>query len=101
MIHTMVAGTSEPQDFAIYNDGTALVGTGFDVEIEWRSEPAGGPPTVAWLSQAGGTVRVTDTENMQEGAYYFRWKLTDALDQVGYVPNLDKAPNIWRVHRVA
>jgi flagellar hook assembly protein FlgD len=101
MTHVMVEGTSEPQDFALYSDGAALDGTGFTVEIQWRSEPSGGPPTVDWLSQAGGTVRVSDTENMPEGAHYFRWKLTDGSGNIGYVPNLDKAPNVWRVHRVA
>jgi hypothetical protein len=96
MTHLMVAGTSEPQDFTLTSNGVALVGTGFTIGMEWRSTPEG-PPTVAWLSQAAGTVRVTDTESMAEGNHYFRWTLTDAGGKVGYVPNLDQGSNVWRV----
>jgi hypothetical protein len=44
----MVVGTSEPQDFALFNDGSALVGTGLDVEIVWHSEPRLGACGADW-----------------------------------------------------
>jgi len=97
--HIMVVGTSEPQDFQLLEDGVAKDGTGWDVDIEWRDSPDT-PPTVAWLVQASGTVRVTGTESMAVGQYRFRFSLTDGGGDVGYVPNLDKEANVWRVVRL-
>jgi hypothetical protein len=98
MKHTMVVGTTEPQDFELLETGAALVGTDLDVEIEFREDVSG--VTAAWLDQAGGTVRVTGAENLLARTYHFRFKLTDGSDDFGYIPNLDTAPNEWRVVRV-
>lgn len=95
--HTMIVGTSEPQDFQLFDDGAELDGTGWDVGIEFReddTELAG--LTVAWLDQDAGTVRVTGCEAMAEGIYHFRFTLTDADEKVGYVPNLEAA-GTWHV----
>jgi hypothetical protein len=101
MKHTMVVGTTEPQDFELLESGAALDGTGWDVEIEFRESIAGVEAvTVAWLDQSAGTVRVTGAENLTARTYHFRFKLTDGSDDFGYVPNLDTAPNEWRVVRV-
>lgn len=98
MQHTTVTGTTEPQDFQLYDDGEALVGTGFTVEIEFRE--SGVTATVDWLAQATGTVRVTDFDGMQTGkTYHFRFKLTDQNAKVGYCPNGDAADE-WFVARV-
>lgn len=96
MTHTMVAGTSEPQDFQLKDDGANLVGTGFTVGIVWSETTPAGPPTVAWLSQAAGTVRVTGCASMAVGKYPFRFSLTDGASAVGYCPNGD-APDEWLV----
>ena len=102
--HKMVVGTSEPQDFQLYNEeDVPLVGTGVTVEIDWRgTDPVGSPGvTVAWLDATIGTVRVTDTEDMPVGLYRFRWKLTDSGGgRSGFIPNLDIEANYWRVARV-
>ena len=97
MTHTMVVGTTEPQDFQLLDDGVALVGTGFTIGLSWRDATPDGPPSVAWLSQAAGTVRVTSTGSMAVGTHRFRFTLTDSGSKVGYLPNLDQQPNAWVV----
>lgn len=100
--HTIVLGTSEPQDFGLLNDGEALVATGFDVALAIRAvAPAtlpGTVPTVAWLSQVAGTVRVSGVDQLALGTYKVRFQLT-AGGQVGFVPN-DAEADTWTVARV-
>lgn len=98
MAHKMVVGTTEPQDIQVLNEGAAIVGTGFNVAIVFRTSP-GGTPVAAWLNQATGTVRVTGTGSMRIGMHYYRIALTDSGGKVGYVPNLDPA-DIWEVEAV-
>lgn len=98
MKYTMVVGTTEPSDFQLLDDGENLDGSGFDVDIEFRNEDVSA--TVAWLDQAGGTVRVTDVTGMTVGGtYLFRFKLTDSGGKIGYCPN-DFSPDAWIVARV-
>jgi hypothetical protein len=86
MQYTWVEGTTEPNDFQLKDDGANLVGTDFDVDIEFRE--AGVSATVAWLDQAAGTVRVTDVTGMTVGkTYHFRFTLTDGNGKIGYCPN--------------
>lgn len=99
MTHVMVVGTEEAQDFQLLDDGVALVGTGFTIDIEWRTAPSSPAPTVAWLSQAVGTVRVTGCEGMALGSYPFRFILTDGAGSEGYAPN-GLAADVWKVVRV-
>ncbi len=102
MIHVIPIGTSEPQDFQLKNNGTALNGSDFDVELEifakTTTEPAAveGPPLAEWLDQDAGTVRVTGCEALALGIYFVRFKLTDSDDNIGFFPNGDKA-DVWRV----
>lgn len=99
MTHTMVIGTSEPQDFQLLNDREVIDWTEWDVDIEWRTAPGETLPTVAWLNQATGTVRVTGCEDLPLGAHPFRFTITDGSGNVAYVPS--EAPaDIWRVVRV-
>jgi len=109
MTHVMVAGTSEPQDFQLLNEGVALVGTGFTLGIEFASNgtytaaqvTALAGVIVTWLSQATGTVRAsTGISALPIGLYPFRFTLTDSGSKKGYVPNLDASPNLWRVVKV-
>lgn len=102
MTHILVVGTSEPQDFQITEDGSALTGTALTIGIEFAEDSVveAGDVTVAWLSQTDGTVRVTDIQDLPLGSHKFRWTLTDGGGKKGYVPNLDAAPNIWRVVKV-
>lgn len=112
MTHTMVVGTSESQDFQITDDGENLVGTGLTVGIEFRPTTTNGAAlsaaqiaalalvTVAWLTQASGTVRVTGIATLPIGYYYFRWTLTDSGSKKGYVPNLTADAHAWRVVKV-
>jgi hypothetical protein len=102
MTHNLVVGTSEPQDFQLTDDGENLVGTGFDVAIAFAEDASvdADDVTVDWLSQADGTVRMTDTEDLPVGSHKFRWTLTDGGGKVGFIPNLDAAPNILRVVKV-
>lgn len=95
MTHTMVVGTTEPQDLQLSDDGVNLDGTGLTVGLVWRVAP-GGSPTVAWLSQSSGTVRVSGCGSMAVGTYYVRFSLTDGGGLVGYAPNV-KSPFIWHV----
>lgn len=104
MTHTIPFGTSEPQDFALLDEGAPLVGTGLTLELvitEANGTALGSPaPTVAWLVQADGTVRVLGTETLSLGSYSVRYQLTDGLGQVGYAPNGDAA-DTWDVVPVA
>lgn len=104
MIHVIPFGTSEPQDFAIFDKGVAIDGTEWDVDLEIytmaRVEVVLDPPlSVEWLSQPGGTVRVTGTEELALGKYYVRFRLTDATGKIGYAPNQLSADQ-WHVVRV-
>jgi len=99
MTHDIPFSTSEPQDFELRDKGVAIVGTGLSVALEITTAagaPVATPPTVAWLNQAAGTVRVTGTENLALGDYRVRFKLTDAGGKVGFCPNGEKA-DLWRV----
>lgn len=103
--HVIPVGTSEPQDFELRDVGEAIDGTGFTVELEIKQlvdgEPidVGGPPSVGWLVQADGTVRVTGVENLEVGNYLVRFKLTDGVGNIGFFPNGDKAV-LWRVVQI-
>lgn len=108
MTHTMVIGTTEPQDFQLLDDGAVLVGTGLDVAIEFRTAgltaaqlaaTATSAISVAWLAQATGTVRVTGMEGLPLGTYYFRFTLEDLTGDIGYVPN-EATSDEWRVVRI-
>ncbi len=105
MTHVIPVGTSEPQDFTLKNDGAAIDGTGFTVDLEISQRVDGAmvdvdtPPTVAWLDRAAGTVRVTGVEDLEIGNYSVRYKVTDGGGKVGYFPNGDKA-DLWRVVRI-
>lgn len=96
MTHTIVYGTEEPQDFQLYDDGVALVGTGWTVALVFRDALSVTAPTVAWLSQAAGTVRVNGCEALPVGRYHVRFKLTDGSGDDAYVPNGTKA-DVWDV----
>jgi len=99
--HYIPLGTSEPQDFLLRNNGQAIDGTGFTIGIEVSKLADGvitpqSAPTVAWLSQSAGTVRVTGLESFALGNYLVRFKLTDGGGKVGYVPN-GKTADLWVV----
>lgn len=109
MKHVIPVGTTEPQDFELRNDGVAIDGTGFTIAIEvyqrvegaWTlltGETTPAAPTVAWLSQAVGTVRVSglDDAELPAGNYRVRFPLTDGSGKVGYFPNGDTA-DLWCV----
>lgn len=102
MIYILVVGTSEPQDVQLTDDGDPLVGTGFDLDIEFSADSldATDAVSVAWLVQASGTVRMTDMEDLPVGDHKFRFSLTDGGGKKGYVPNLSVPPNILRVVKV-
>lgn len=112
MIHVIPFGTSEPQNFALRDRGAALVGTGFDVDLEIVDLVGAAVvlgegdslPTVAWVNQAGGTVQVTGVEVLPIGSYRVRYKLTDGDGEVGYCPNVRVQPknepwDVWTVAR--
>jgi hypothetical protein len=99
-------GTTEPLDLQLTDDGENLVGTGLTLGIEIQKyvngayEDVDTPPTVAWLSAASGTVRVTDADVLEEGSYYVRFSLDNGAGDVGYVPN-GKAADLWVVVPIA
>jgi hypothetical protein len=97
--YRIVEGTTEPQDYQILDDGDALVGTGFDVGLNVYLNGqlvTTGVPTVAWLSQAAGTVRVSGMDGLAAGEYAVRYTLTDGSAKVGYVPG---GPNVEKADR--
>jgi hypothetical protein len=97
--YRIVEGTSEPQDFQLEDDGEALVGTGFTVALKLYSNGTlvtTSAPTVAWLSQAAGTVRVSGCEGLSAGEYRVRFTLTDGSSKVGFVPG---GPNVTEADR--
>jgi hypothetical protein len=99
MIHTFPVGTSEPQDFVLRDQGTAIDGTGWDVFLDIEEVDGTAvltPPTVAWLVAASGTVRVSGTEDLPVGTYHVRFRLEDQGGAVGWAPNR-MAPDTWRV----
>lgn len=97
----IVIGTSEPLDVGLTNNGAAFPGTGRVVSLEIEKYTDGvysavtGPPTVAWLSEADGTVRVTGHGALALGNYAVRYKIT-AGAQIGHIPNGDKS-DLWTV----
>ena len=103
---TFPVGTSEPLDVQLLNDAANLVGTGLTLGLEIKHYVNGvmttvaSPPTVAWLSQAGGTVRITSAHLLAVGSYYVRYTLTDSGGKVGYCPNT-KSSDRWDVVPVA
>lgn len=102
MTFIMVEGTSEPQDFALKDDGVALNGTSWAIGIEWRGTAPANPPTIAWLNQAAGTVRASGCEDMARGSYPFRFTITDGSGKMAYVPSSPDtaAADLWVVVRV-
>lgn len=113
MTHVIPAGTTEPQNFELRDDGVAFNGDGFDIAIEiyqrvdgaWSlltpsTTPAS--PVCTWQSAAAGRVRVSglDTAALPSGTYLVRYRVTDSGGNVGYYPNGEKA-DIWRVVPIA
>jgi hypothetical protein len=97
--YRIVEGTSEPQDFQLYDDGVALDGTALTLGLKVYLNGAlveTDAPTAAWLVQASGTVRVTGIENLDPGEYHVRYTLTDGANKVGFVPG---GPNIVEADR--
>lgn len=96
--YRIVEGTSEPQDFQILDDGDALVGTGLTlgIVVYQNGTAVSSAPTVAWLSQAAGTVRVSSMNLLSAGEYHVRYTLTDSGSKVGYVPG---GPNVFEADR--
>jgi hypothetical protein len=95
----IVEGTSEPQDYQLLDDGAAFDGTGFTVALKVYSNGTlvtSGVPTVAWLSQAVSTVRVSGMDGLAAGEYRVRYTLTDGSSNVGFVPG---GPNIMEADR--
>jgi hypothetical protein len=103
MTHDIPYGTSEPQDFALLDEGSPLVGTGLTVDLvitRANGTSVGSPvPTVAWLDQALGTVRVSGVEGLALGSYRVRYQLTDGGGSVGFSPN-GAVADTWNVVRV-
>ena len=90
MMTPLPEGTSDPYDCALLESGLPLNGTGFSVALvlRYQGETIGSPGlTVAWLDQAGGTVRITGAEILPVGEYTLRFRLEDTGGQIGYVPN--------------
>lgn len=87
MTHVIVVGTEEPQDFQIFDNAAALVGTSWNVALVFR-ETVATPPTVAWLDQATGKVRVSGCENLAVGRYHVRYKITDGAGRDAFAPSV-------------
>lgn len=104
MTHIIPFGTTEAQDFQIWDKGVAIVGTGITPTIEvytgQRVLVTTPVLTVAWLDQAAGKVSVTGHGALPLGTYLVRFKLTDSGGTFGYAPNKEFA-DVWRVVRVA
>jgi hypothetical protein len=101
LFHTIPFGTSEPQDFLLQDKGQPIDGTGFEVSLRIAkgSTPVADAPTVDWLDQAAGTVRVTGCEVLAVGRYKVRFLLRDMSNVEGFVPNGDRDDE-WSVVRV-
>lgn len=102
----IVVGSTEPVDVQLRADGAAQVGTGLDVTLEIARYENGIesavalPPTIAWLDQATGTVRVTDVDRLVVGHYAVRYRLTNSAGKFGRCPN-DESADYWKVVGVA
>jgi hypothetical protein len=104
MILNIPVGTSEPYDLELRDRGQAIVGTGFTVALDIKrkvnaageTEAVSSPPTVAWLNQTAGTVRVLGLGSLPVATYLVRFSLTDGANKVGYCPNGPNA-DVWRV----
>lgn len=96
--YRIVEGTSEPQDFQLYDEDVALVGTGFTLglKVYLNGTLVTSAPTAAWLSQAAGTVRVSSMNLLSAGEYHVRYTLTDSGSKVGFIPG---GPNIVEADR--
>lgn len=102
MTYNLVVGTSEPQEIQLTDDGSPLNGTGLDLDIEFStgSVDETDDVTVAWDTQASGTVLMTNVSGLPVGFHKFRFTLTDGGGAKGYIPNLDVEPNVLRVVKV-
>jgi hypothetical protein len=104
--HAIPVGTNEPQDFLLKNSGVPFDGSGCTIALEIKlyfnntTTVVASPPSIAWLDQAGGKVRVTGVAALAIGNYLVRYKVTDAFGNIGYFPNGDKA-DLWRVVPIA
>lgn len=101
MLYYLPAGTSEPQDFQLEDNGQPFDATGQTLGLVIADAESGAvpptPPAVAWLDAAQSQVRVTNTQHLTAGrSYHVRFRLTDGSGQVGYVPNLE-SPDVWAV----
>ena len=99
MMTPLPEGTSDPYDCALLESGLPLDGTGFTITIVLGADGVAiGSPgvTVAWLDQAGGTVRISGAEILPVAGYTVRFQLEDSGGQIGYVPNGD-VPETWDV----
>jgi hypothetical protein len=100
----IVEGTSEPQDFQLQDDAANLVGTGLTIGLvvyDNTGASVSSAPTVAWLSQADGTARVSSVNLLSVGEYHVRFSLTDGASKVGYCPNGAEADRWIVVRRYA
>lgn len=99
-------GSSEPADFQLKDQGLPFDGSGCTIALEIKlyfngtTSAVASPPSIAWLDQAGGKVRVTGVAALAIGNYLVRYKVTDAFGNIGYFPNGDKA-DLWRVVPIA
>jgi hypothetical protein len=97
--HIMVVGTTEPQDFQLYNDGEPFDLTGMQsVAIDWSGADPSGTFTVDVLGDpTAGKVRVTGAGvgTLPAGKYPFRFRVTDQAGTIGYLPNRADAIVWW------
>ena len=100
MTEVMIEGATAPLDFRLKEAGVAFDGTGFTVGLEISTsagQAIGSPePTVAWLDQADGTVRVSGRETLTVGEYSVRYKVADGAGAFDYFPRGEPA-DMWAV----
>lgn len=99
MTHVIPAGTSEPQEFRLRNEGVAIDGTDITVGIEVFDchGTAVSGLTVEWKTPlTDGIVQVTGIEDLAVGTYTVRFTLEDDGGLIGKVPT-SKRPDTWEV----
>jgi hypothetical protein len=98
--YDIVEGTTSPIEFQLYENGTPLNITGYDLTLlleDRNGNTVDG--TVSVTDSANGKVRflplTIGTFTAANGPYFARWKLIDGVGWISFVPNSNR--DVWNI----